>query len=100
MAANREVFIDGALITITYVQCSPDLKKAHVGYSVLPDKLAGTAMRKLESATSLMAARLRARTKLRKLPKLVWEFDATEREASKIEQLIKEANETDYDAED
>jgi ribosome-binding factor A len=36
---------------------------------------------------------LRARTKLRKLPHLIWEFDATEREAGKIERLIKEANE-------
>lgn len=93
MAINREVRIEDSLITITYVQCSPDLKTARIGFSVLPDKLAGTAMRKLEASTSELVAVLRKRTKLRKIPKITWEFDATEREASKIEKLIKEANE-------
>jgi ribosome-binding factor A len=93
MAINREVRIEDSLITITYVQCSPDLKTARIGFSVLPDKLAGTAMRKLEAGTSELVAVLRKRTKLRRIPKITWEFDATEREASKIEQLIKKANE-------
>jgi hypothetical protein len=29
------------------------------------------------------------------MPRLIWEFDATEREASKIERLIAEVNEGD-----
>lgn len=94
-AVNREVGVEGALITITYVNCSTDLKQAHIGFSVLPDKLAGSAMRKLNSATRELATKLTSRTKLRKLPKLIWEFDATEREASKIEELIKQANSED-----
>jgi len=87
-AVNREVAVENALITITYVECSPDLKQAKIGFSVLPDKLAGTALRKLTAATSQLAGILRSRTRLRKLPHLIWEFDATEREASKIEKLI------------
>lgn len=89
-AINREVAIENALITVSYVECSPDLKQAKVGFSVLPDKLAGTALRKLTAATSQLANILRSRTKLRKLPHLIWEFDATEREADKIEKLIRE----------
>ncbi|MFA5183903.1 MAG: ribosome-binding factor A [Patescibacteria group bacterium] len=85
---NREVALPDALITITYVECSPDLKQAKVGFSVLPDHLAGSARRKLSAATGLIVNLLRPRVKLRKLPHLVWEFDATEREASKIERLI------------
>ena len=92
-AVNREVYIEGGLITISFVECSTDLKQARVGFSVLPDRLAGSAMRKLESATSLLVSRLHSRIKLRKLPRFIWEFDATEREASKIEKIIKEANE-------
>lgn len=92
LAVNREVGIPDALITITYVECSSDLKYAKVGFSVLPDQLAGTALRKLKSATSQLVPILRGRTKLRKLPHLIWEFDATEREAGKIERLIQEAN--------
>jgi len=87
-AVNREVAVENALITITYVECSSDLKHAKIGFSVLPDKLAGTALRKLTAATSQLASILRSRTRLRKLPHLIWEFDATEREASKIEKLI------------
>ena len=89
-AVNREVGLENALITITYVECSPDLKQAKVGFSVLPDNLVGTALRKLGSATNQLVGILRTRTKMRRLPRLIWEFDATEKEASKIEKLIAE----------
>lgn len=92
-AVSREVGLPNALITITYVECSPDLKQAHVGFSVLPDNLAGTALRHLSSATGGLVRVLRSRIKLRQMPHLIWEFDATEREASKIEKLIAEVNE-------
>ena len=95
---NREVALPNALITISYVDCSPDLKQAKVGFSVLPDNLAGTAIRHLTAATASIVGLLRPRLKLRKLPHFIWTFDATEREASKIEKLIAgidEANEAD-----
>ncbi len=97
---NREVGVENALITITYVQCSPDLKQAKVGFSVLPDNLTGTALRKLTSSTSQIVAVLRNRLKLRKMPHLIWEFDSTEREASKIEDLIASLDEKDNADED
>jgi len=53
-AVNREVALPNTLITVTYVECSPDLKQAKVGISVLPDNLAGTALRKLKAATRLL----------------------------------------------
>lgn len=89
---NQEVFIEGALITIAYVECSEDLRQARVGFSVLPDHLAGTALRKLKTSTGQVVAIMRRRVKLRRLPRLVWEFDATEREADKIEKLIAGIN--------
>lgn len=92
-AINREVALDNALITVTYVECASDLKQARVGFSVLPDHLAGTALRKLKASTSLLAGVLRARARLRQLPRLIWEFDATEREAGKIERLIASLDE-------
>lgn len=63
-AVNREVGIENALITITYVHCSPDLTQAKVGFSVLPDNLTGTALRKLNSAMSQIVTILRKRIKL------------------------------------
>jgi ribosome-binding factor A len=92
---NREVGLPNALITISYVECSPDLKQAKVGVSVLPDNQAGTALRKLNASIGQIIPLLRSRLKLRKLPHLVWEFDATEREAKKIEDLIAGANNDD-----
>lgn len=92
---NREVALPNTLITITYVECSADLKQAKVGFSVLPDKFAGTVLRKLTASTGLLVSLLRSRIKLRKLPHLIWEFDATEREADKIEKLIAGIGQTD-----
>jgi ribosome-binding factor A len=92
---NRVVLVENALITITYVQCSPDLKQAKIGFSVIPDKLVGTALRKLNSSTSQLVGILRGRIKMRKMPHLIWEFDATEKEASKIEKLIASIDDED-----
>jgi ribosome-binding factor A len=92
-AVSREVGLPNALITITYVECSPDLKQAHVGFSVLPDNLVGTALKHLSSATSELVRILRSRVKLRQMPHFIWEFDATEKEATRIEKLIASANE-------
>lgn len=92
-ALAREAILQGALITISYVECSSDLKKAKIGVSVLPDNLAGTALRKLNANTHSLLAGAKNRLKIRRLPKFTWEFDATEREAEKIEKLIASANE-------
>lgn len=100
LVVNREVFLPNALITIAYVECSPDLKQARVGFSVLPDHLAGTALRKLGSSTNTIVGFLRGRIKLRKLPRLIWEFDATEREADKIEKLIAGIDKNEEDSEE
>jgi len=92
-AVNREVTLPNALITITYVNCSPDLQQAKIGFSVLPDGLTGSALRHLTGATSQLISILQKRIRLRKMPRLIWQFDATEKEANKIEKLIAEANE-------
>lgn len=91
-AVNREAALPDALITITYVSCSPDLRQAKVGFSVLPDHLAGTALRHLTARSGQLVPILRARLKLRRLPHLVWEFDATERQAEEIEKLIADSD--------
>lgn len=88
-AVNKELGLPGALITISFVECDPDLKTARVGVSVLPDNLAGTTLRLLKSSTPHLVSLMKSRVKLRKLPRLIWEFDSTEREAEKIEKLIE-----------
>jgi len=92
-AVNREIGIPDALITISYVECDPAFKSAKVGFSVLPDHMAGTAMRKLTASSGQLAGLMKKRVKLRKFPHLIWEFDATEREAERIEKLIDSLDE-------
>lgn len=87
-AINKEIFLPNALITVSFVECSQDLKTARVGVSVLPDHLAGTTLRLLKSSTSQLTAFVKKRVRLRQIPFIVWEFDASEREAEKIEKLI------------
>lgn len=89
---NREVGLANSLITVSYVDCSPDLKQAKVGISVLPDQLAGTALRQLKAATGAIVNILKKRLPLRRLPHFTWVFDASEKEASRISELITKAN--------
>ncbi len=91
LALNQEAPLPQALITITYVNCSSDLKQAKIGFSVLPDRLAGTALRHLKAANTHLVAILKKRLKLRQFPHLIWQFDSAEREAKKIESLLKSA---------
>ena len=87
---NKELELKNALVTVSCVNCSDDLNYARVGVSVLPDRLAGTALRALRAKSGLIAKLLQKRTTIRKIPKIIWNLDATEREASIIEKAILE----------
>ena len=95
--ANKEVFLEHGLITISYVQCSPDLRHAKVGVSVLPENLSGTALKKLRRSSKALSSHLKKMLKLKYTPKLNWSIDKQERQAADIDQVIKQAkNSSDY----
>lgn len=94
-AVNQELEFPEAFITITYVSCNPDLQFAKVIVSVLPDHLAGTALKKLKGASGRLAAAVVKRTRLRKVPRLLWEFDPTERKAAVLEDVFLRIDEED-----
>jgi ribosome-binding factor A len=85
---NREGILPDGLITITRVKTSPDLRFAKVSVSVLPDNLAGTALKNLRQRSSLFSGILKKKLKLKFIPKFSWEFDPTEKEAAKIDDLM------------
>lgn len=87
-AVNREIGIPDALITVSFVDCDADFKSAKVYFSILPDKMAGTALRKLNASSGQIASLIKKRVKLRRFPHLSWHFDPTEKEASQLEKLI------------
>ncbi len=85
--------LDGGLVTITRVDCSPDLHFATISVSVLPEKYNGTVLTKLRKISGQLASGLRKRVVLRRLPSLHWKLDSTESEASEIDEIFKKLEE-------
>jgi ribosome-binding factor A len=99
-AINREVGVPNALVTVVYVRTSADLQWATVGVSVLPDNVAGTALSKLKNSAGLLSSILAKKTRLRKIPRLRFEFDPTEKKAAVLEDLINNLDREDEDDEE
>lgn len=85
---NKEMPMDNALITITNVNCSADLKNARVDISVLPHNRFGSALERLKKHTHIFSQVLQKETKMRKVPRLHWRIDNTEKKAAEIEKFI------------
>ncbi len=87
---NQEVQLEGVLLTVGFVDLSPDLKQANVGVSVLPDKFYGTALEKLRRVSGQIRSRLAKQLKWRIVPHLRWEIDNREKNAAELEEVFKE----------
>jgi ribosome-binding factor A len=92
LIAERIELNDG-LITIVFVHCSPDLQRAKVAVSVLPERLTGTALRELKRHTAGFATYLKKHTRLRHIPILDWQLDITEKEAAKLDDVFRQIEE-------
>lgn len=89
---SRDSLLDSGLITISYVDCAPDLKTAKIGVSILPENITGTALKKLRSSSSSFSKRLRKKIRLKIIPKFRWEVDTTEREVEEIDDVFFKIN--------
>ena len=85
---SREIPIENSLITITYVNTSPDLRYAKVGVSVLPDNTFGSALKKLRAHSKPFSQELKKKLNLKFIPKFSWVADDQEKHAAKIDELI------------
>ncbi len=85
---SREVILPDGMITISYVDCSPDLNNAKIGVSVLPDKFNGTALKKLRHQSGQFANTLKKKLNIKKIPKFSWIIDTTQKNAADIEGLL------------
>lgn len=86
---SEEIMVRGGLVTVVYVDCSPDLREAIVAVSVLPERLTGTVLRQLRRKSSSLTKVLRSRLTLRHIPALHWKLDTTEREAADLEEVFQ-----------
>ena len=87
---SREIPIEDGLITMTYADCSPDLRSARVGFSVIPFNKAKNILKKLRKHSSLFTEILQKETRLRKIPKFFWVIDDTELKASAMDKIFEE----------
>ncbi len=90
---NREIDIEGALVSVSYVECAPDLREAKVGISVLPENKSAETMKRLRSGTGFLIHKLKAKVKIKYIPDLKWELDVSEREAAEIGDILKNLEE-------
>jgi ribosome-binding factor A len=93
LAINRYLELDGVLVTVTDVYCSADLNEAKVLVSVLPEKLAGTALKQLKHISGELAHALRPRFKFKRMPVFHWAFDSREARAAQLEDVFNEVHE-------
>src|SRR3989338_4992797 len=89
----KEMPLNNGLITVCFVSCSPDLKYAKIGISVLPEKYGPSVLRKLHKLSGLFSRILKNKLKIRQIPKFSWVFDNTESNAEKKKAVLKKIKE-------
>lgn len=80
---------DGVLITVTGANVSPTLEHATIKISVFPLDKAGEILKKIGKQIYHIQQILNKRLKMRPVPKIRFEIDPTEEQASKIDKLFQ-----------
>lgn len=82
------------LVTITRVEVPPDLKSAHVYYSVMGgDKEKAEGGRGLEHSAGFLQHEIAVVLKLRYTPKLIFHLDESLEESLRIQKILKNLEE-------
>ncbi|NCO79860.1 hypothetical protein CO116_00300 [Candidatus Falkowbacteria bacterium CG_4_9_14_3_um_filter_38_19] len=90
---NKELSLNQALITICYIDCSPDLKQAKIAVSILPTNLTGSCINELRKHSGQFSNNLRKKLKIRQIPHFNWIIDRTEENAAQIEKILQQIKE-------
>jgi len=78
------------MVTVTYVEMSPDLRLARVYFSALGEEEQEQALDALQHASKFLRHELGARVRLRFTPRLEFHVDHTVEQSMRIEQLLSE----------
>ncbi len=95
---SREIAVEGGLVTISYVNCSPDLRHAKIGVRVLPENRLGTTLKELRKHSSYFSKTLSKKLNLKYIPRFKWVADVSGRNFDKIEKVLRKIKESkDYE---
>lgn len=79
-----------AMLTVTAVKISPDLRLARVYYTVMDDSVDRDAVRQgLVKACGYVQRKVGSRVHLRYTPQLVFEYDDSIREGARMSELLR-----------
>lgn len=84
----REMYMEGALVTIMRVAISSDLHYADVYFTCLPDTRQETCLTILKKNIFSIQQSLNKRLRMRPVPKIRFHIDTQEEEAAKIEETL------------
>ena len=85
-----------SFVTITRVQTSRDLSVCTISVSITPDDTAEEILRYLEKRAVFFHHVINEKITLRKIPKVRFTLDTTERHAARIEQLLDEITNNEH----
>ncbi len=86
------VFKD-SLVTIKKVNLNPNLALGDVWISVLPINFSGSTLKLLRKNSKNLSFQASRKIKLRQVPKLIWQIDASEKEVAELDKIFAEIEE-------
>ncbi len=89
---EREIAINGLIITVVRAVASPTLEHATIFISVFPEGRIHEALEEIDYAIYDIQQQFNKRMKMRTVPKLQFKIDRTEEQASKIEEILKKVD--------
>ena len=92
--------VQDAMISITRVETTPDLRYTKVYVSILQSEKAASAMKGLQSAAGFLRRQLGSNLKLRYAPEIVWSLDDSITYGARMLELINNLPYGEHDDEE
>ncbi len=82
-------FPEGTIVTIVRVDTSPDLQRARVYISIIPQETAKAVLRILLKSIFGIQQKINSRLQMRPIPKIEWVLDENMGKVLRIEELLE-----------
>lgn len=85
----KEIGFRDTIVTFTRMEISKDINYADIYFSTIPDESSTNVLRELNQKVFNIQQDLNKRLRMRPVPKIRFHIDKEEREAQKIDELLK-----------